>query len=409
MSVRCWTVRSTACGRATKQCSAGSSWKHPQRSSAGRRRASRQSRRPGRLDGGTIDRLVRRSARLRQLDNYLGGAQTFPLYAAEVRASARLLKQGTYGDAVGRSLLALLAEQAQQAGWAAFDAGIHDQARHLYMESLKAAQQADDAALTGNAYAFLAYQQTALGQNGVEFAEASRDATQHRRVPATVRTLLHERTAWAYATAGDPTNAERALAHAEETIRDVSAEPGPDWAAWVDHAEVQIMTGRVWAVLHKPLRAVPVLKQVLTGFDDAQARDKALYLSWLADSYIDAGEIEQAATITRRCAELSSDVASVRPKLRTAALCKRLEPYRSLPAIAEVLEQTGGTGRPRSARAQQPQPDHCEQIPPDVVDLLVQGGLLVRLRQGAGCLGSKRRPEEEVVILRASIFGASPV
>jgi hypothetical protein len=38
---------------------------------------------------------------------------------------------------------------------------------------------------------------------------------------------------------------------------------------------------------------------------------------------------------------LSSDVASVRPRLRTAALCKRLEPHRSLPAVAETLERTG--------------------------------------------------------------------
>ncbi|MFE7158931.1 hypothetical protein [Streptomyces sp. NPDC057636] len=75
-------------------------------------------------------------------------------------------------------------------------------------------------------------------------------------------------------------------------------EPVPDWAAWVDQDEADIMKGRCWTELRRPLRAVPVLEAVLARFDDAQARDKSLYLSWLAESYLAAGGVEQAAVVT---------------------------------------------------------------------------------------------------------------
>ena len=46
------------------------------------------------------------------------------------------------------------------------------------------------------------------------------------------------------------------------------------------------------------MRAVPVLESALARYDDSHARDKALYLSWLADAYLDAGEVERAAAVT---------------------------------------------------------------------------------------------------------------
>ncbi|EGX55319.1 XRE family transcriptional regulator [Streptomyces zinciresistens K42] len=75
-------------------------------------------------------------------------------------------------------------------------------------------------------------------------------------------------------------------------------------------------TLRCWTELRRPLRAVPVLEAALARYDDAHARDKSLYLSWLADSYLTAGEVEQAATVTGHAVALASEVASVRPRER---------------------------------------------------------------------------------------------
>ncbi|MFJ6196931.1 helix-turn-helix domain-containing protein [Micromonospora sp. NPDC092111] len=290
-------------------------------------------------------RLAERTARLRRLDNYLGGADTHHLYAAEVDSTSRLLQEGSYSEATGRQLLAILAEQTQLAGWAAFDAGQHVRADHMYRTSLAAARDAGDQALTGNAFAFLAYQQT-VGGRAVDTATAACAAADNA-TPG-VRALLHLRTAWAYAVAGDATAADRHLAHGTTCLTEHDDRPEPDWVYWVDHAEGEIMAGRCWTVLRRPVRAIPMLERAMARFDDTHARDKALYLSWLADAYLDANEVEQACATATTAVRLSGGVGSIRPGQRLAALLNRLEPYSTLPGVVELRALlTGAAGRPQ--------------------------------------------------------------
>ncbi|MEI5100489.1 hypothetical protein RB200_20610 [Streptomyces sp. PmtG] len=126
-----------------------------------------------------------------------------------------------------------------------------------------------------------------------------------------------------------------------EALAEADGQPQPDWAAWVDRTELDIMTGRCWAELSRPLRAVPVLESALARYDDNHARDKALYSSWLAQAYLTAGEAEQAAAVASRALALADGVASVRPRKQLAPVLAELSAarYRTLPLVAEVLEQ----------------------------------------------------------------------
>ncbi|WP_329554158.1 XRE family transcriptional regulator [Streptomyces sp. NBC_00696] len=292
----------------------------------------------GRIGRKVPERLRRRTAQLRRLDDVLGGGDTYRVYVGEFQATKGLLREGSYSEETRRELLSVLAEQAQQAGWAAFDGGRHAVARGLYEDSYKAASEAGDSALAGNALAFLAYQ-TATGDRsaGVDIAERS-CRTAGPDAPAGVSALLYERLAWAYAVAGNAGESEKALAAAEEALGEKDQNSQPDWVAWVDGNELQIMTGRCWAELRRPLRAVPALEKALSQYDETHARDKSLYLSWLADAYVTSGEIEQAAIATGRALELAVGVASVRPRERMAAVMQRLAVHRAVPAVAEVLE-----------------------------------------------------------------------
>ena len=284
------------------------------------------------------EQLRQRAARLRRLDDVLGGGDTYRVYIGEFQATKSLLHDRSYSEETRTELLSVLAEQAQQAGWAAFDGGKHAVARGLYEDSYEAASEAGDSALAGNALAFLAYQASNGDRlTGVKIAEQS-CRTAGPDAPAGVRALLNERLAWAYALAGVATEMERALKAAEVALGEKSENPQPDWVAWVDSNELAIMTGRCWAELGRPLRAVPVLESALSRYDDTHARDKSLYLSWLADSYLTSGEVEQAANVTGRVFELMAGVASVRPRERTASIIEKLSAYRDLPAVAEVLE-----------------------------------------------------------------------
>ena len=156
-----------------------------------------------------------------------------------------------------------------------------------------------------------------------------------------MRALLNERLAWAHAVAGHAIETERALDAAQAALEEANGAPQPDWVTWVDANELQIMTGRCWTELRRPLRAVPVLTEALDRYDDTHARDKSLYLSWLATSYLHAGEVEEAAKVTGRAFDLSAEVASVRPKQRLAPLLEQLRPHRKLSAVADVLAKAG--------------------------------------------------------------------
>ncbi|KUM93157.1 hypothetical protein AQI88_28605 [Streptomyces cellostaticus] len=284
-------------------------------------------------------RLRERTARLRRLDDVLGGGDTYRVYLGEYQATKTFFRGAAYTEETGRALLSVLAEQAQQAGWAAFDGGMHDDATGLYEESRKAAVDAGDAALAGNALAFLAYQKINGDRRAGIQTAAQACQTAGPDAPPGVRALLHERLAWAYAVAGLADETERALDTAGTALAETGDEPQPDWAAWVDENELRIMTGRCWTELRRPLRAIPALETALTQYDDAHARDKSLYLSWLAESYVTAGEVEQAAAITGRALELCAGIASVRPRERLAPVLERLGEYRSVRAVADVLEK----------------------------------------------------------------------
>jgi hypothetical protein len=290
----------------------------------------------GNASADVVEELRRRLVRLRKLDIHMGGADTYDLYAAEAQVSARLLHAGVHRESVRRELLALHAEQAQQAGWAAFDAGWHDIARQHYKDGHSAAAEAGEPGLAGNALALHAYQLIALDRPARDASERSVLAAQQDGVDPGVRALLHSRAAWTFALDGDVDSTARNLGLAEEALAERSGKV-PDFAAWVDETELAIMSGRCWSELRRPLRAVPVLESALARYSDVNARDKALYSSWLADSYIDAGEIEQAAAVARSSLEIMGNVASVRPRQRLIAVANRLTTYGDLAAVRDLL------------------------------------------------------------------------
>lgn len=69
------------------------------------------------------------------------------------------------------------------------------------------------------------------------------------------------------------------------------------------------------------------------------SRDKALYMSWLADSYLIADEVEEAARVTGRALGLAAGVASVHSRQRLDPVLDRLRAPQGSPVVREVLEK----------------------------------------------------------------------
>ncbi|TSB31886.1 hypothetical protein FNJ62_04285 [Streptomyces benahoarensis] len=132
--------------------------------------------------------------------------------------------------------------------------------------------------------------------------------------------------------------AMRALGEAGEALaEDTEGTESPAYLYWVDAGELRIMESRCYTELRRPLRAVPLLRDVLAGYDQTHTRELALYLSWLVVALADANEPEEAATAAERVLALSADVTSERTAERGRVILRRLREFADVPDIAELL------------------------------------------------------------------------
>jgi hypothetical protein len=61
----------------------------------------------GRVGKETVERLRQRASRLRRLDDFLGGADTYRVYAAELAFTSKLVSEASYTELTDRALMAL--------------------------------------------------------------------------------------------------------------------------------------------------------------------------------------------------------------------------------------------------------------------------------------------------------------
>jgi transcriptional regulator with XRE-family HTH domain len=288
---------------------------------------------------GTADAVRTRVHQLRLLDDHAGGTATHELAVRELSVTVDLLRDAAYSEAVGRALLSVLAELCQIAGWMTSDAGRPTEALRYYLTGVRAAHAAGDAGVAASNVSSLAYQESNVGDSRhavLLAASAVRGA--ERTTSAAGRAIVAERLAWACARAGEPRGVDRALGEADEAYAGRVPADDPQWTYWLNEAEMAVMAGRCWTQLRRPLRAVPILEAATCGYGADRARESALYLSWLAEAYLQAGEVERAAEAALRALDLDRRAGSARSASRIGTLRRLFEPYAGSAAVAGFQE-----------------------------------------------------------------------
>ncbi|MEU4113942.1 hypothetical protein AB0F71_05540 [Kitasatospora sp. NPDC028055] len=291
-----------------------------------------------RIGAGQVTDLARRVHGLRLADDVVYGKDLIAPALRELRTAVTLYREGTHTEQVGRELLRAIGELAQIAGWVASDAGEHAEAERIYQLGISAARAAGDGVLSGNVAGSLAYQWSNTGRprDAVDLAAAA-VAEAGPDAPAKARALYLDRVAWAHTRAGQDRAAMTALGEAGEALaKDSARTESPSYLYWMDSGELQVMEARVYTELHRPLRAVPLLTDVLGRYDASHARELALYLSWLAVAYADANEPEAAAGTAGRMLSLGQS-GSERTTERARIVLDRLRAFRDVPEVAELL------------------------------------------------------------------------
>lgn len=282
-----------------------------------------------RIGASTVEHVEQRVHQLRLLDDHVGGEETYALVTSEVMATADLLRLASYAEDVGRRLLVALGELCQVAGWVASDAGRHHDAKRLYLAGLRAGHAGGDRAGAANNLSSLSYQVANIGdpREAVLLARSAFCGAQ-QSASATTLALLLERVAWAQARTGDANACGRTLAAVERELERRQPDDDPVWVYWLSAAEVEIMAGRCWTELRRPLRAVPILQRATAGYGDDIARETALYLTWLAEALLQAHEVDQAADAAMRAHQLARVARSARATERVVGLHRELEVHR---------------------------------------------------------------------------------
>lgn len=259
--------------------------------------------------------LENRVVHLRHLDDTVSSDELCPVIAKELNEAEQLVRTATYTEDTGKRLFATVGELAQLAGWVASDAGQYRQAERFYLSGVAAANHASDHVLGAQLLSSLSYQMANTGKPGDAVLLARTAIMGAHGATPLVRTLFLERVAWACAKSGEAGATWRALDTVDDTYEQRGADE-PEWVYWLDRNEIDVMAGRCLIELGQPEKAEPLLAKAINNYPADHAREVALYLSWLAESYARSGDVDAAHSALNRARAANDTMPSARTDAR---------------------------------------------------------------------------------------------
>ncbi|MFF5264612.1 hypothetical protein ACFY4C_37290 [Actinomadura viridis] len=287
-----------------------------------------------------VDHLDRITARLRRMDDQLGGGQLLELVHHHLRYVTGLLKQHSYTEVVGRRLHSTVAELLRLAGFISFDSGLHPRAQRYWIAALHAAQAAGDRALGANVLGFWSCQAKDIGQirEAVTLAQTARAG--YGGASPEITAILELRVAEAHANDKAVTQAREAIDAAFEALTKAPSSGAPDWCYWMDEAQAHAQAGYCYLKLGDHTRARGHLRHGLTLQDTTYSREGALRHILLAITYLQQPhpELDQALTHGSLALDaLASEIDSARCLGHLSRLVNALRSYRRSAGVAEFI------------------------------------------------------------------------
>lgn len=292
-----------------------------------------------RISDALVSAVEHRVIQLRRADDFITGAASRELVRNELAVTIPLLSDGTLTDEQARRVLTAVGEIAQLGAWISADGGLLDEAARYVRGGVLAARAAGNSPLAANIISTFSYQVANTGNpnEAIVLARTAYQGGRHDATPVT-RALLLERVAWAAALSGDLRECERTLGMVEEIFSAGPDDNDPDWVYWLNREEIDVMAGRCYTELRKPDRAVSLLTDAISRYNPAFIRENSLYLSWLAEDYVQLREVEHAAGIATQMAALAARTNSARTDTRLRYIAKQIGPYRATQAVADFFD-----------------------------------------------------------------------
>lgn len=304
-------------------------------------RSVRQTR-IGDADVAAIERITTHFA---QWDMSRGGALSVDAAMGQLNWASTLLDQASFtGHEVWLRMCAAVANLAEVAGWSAYDAGLHAEARRALALGVHAAAEAEDWPLRAFILSDLARQSITLDQphQALDLLNLAHYGAQDTATPAT-RAMLHVVTARAHAWIGDSQGCLRHVGIAEDTY----ASPAPADPPWTAHYIPAQLHGDSGCAVYDAathdarLRpdAIDRLTHAAHGYGSDWPRSSALCIARASALNFDRGEPEQAATLGHAFADLAAGIASSRLAVDRTLILTRAAGYRHDSHVAALAER----------------------------------------------------------------------
>lgn len=290
-----------------------------------------------RVTAGDVAALHASQRQILDLDRRHGGGHARALMVGWLHREVTPMLHGSYTDAVGRQLLAAVAELTGQVGFMSYDVGEHGLAQRYFIQALRMAKAGDDQAYGAHVLANMATQAVFLRQpaEAVRLARAAVEGA--RRAHPAVMARLYTAEACAHAIAADEASCSTALRNAEKAMGRTTGD-GPAWAGYFTPAHFAGTAMRCWRDLGRPDRALRHAADAL-AVDEGGARTRALHTALIATVHATGPrpDVEQAAALGAEALTLAGEVRSRRVVERVDELGRLLQPHRRNRAASAFL------------------------------------------------------------------------
>jgi transcriptional regulator with XRE-family HTH domain len=274
---------------------------------------------------------------LRQMDHSLAPGAVLASVLAQAKVAEGLLPATS--PAVRTSLLSILAETYQLAGWIQFDQNNPGSADLSLQRARHYAVEADDEALLafilGPSHGF-AVTYSGNPQLGLALAERATQAAERCGNARLIGFTLAIQ-ARALARLGDVTRCHRQLdAAAEQLARHDKPDADPVWLGVFDDAALRGHRGSCELDLQRPDRAIVSLSEHHAAASPAYPRNRTIWLLDRADALAAVGEPEGACADVRIAWQTAIGTSSRRTLRRFGSTLAGLQRWHDLPEVAEV-------------------------------------------------------------------------
>lgn len=249
-------------------------------------------------------------------DHTYGGTAARAAVGGQLRWAAELLNTPCPG-ALRADAFAAVAQLFMVAGFMAFDAYAHDDARILFAFATECAEEAGDWHLRAKVYSHRSRQAIWCGDPDTGITYADLALVRSDRLSAREKAMLHTARARGFAKLGMPKETLAAVDAADSAFTTQSDAAVPEWMGYYDAAQHAGDTGHaLWDLatvgLYSTASAKSRLQEAVDGHRDTYARSRAISGIKLASLQMHDRDIEYGVATATRALEDMSRVRSRR-------------------------------------------------------------------------------------------------